>query len=240
MKKTRFFAIMAALALVFSLGLSGFATAQWDLPDRSVRTASPIMVATLYHIMQRKQPDIAAWARETEAYKNAQGFDKNVVLDAEMQRLRDELRLITPFEPIVVNTVVRLSRYSDATKGYMVQGLGAGTFFGYEFAGENYAIVLPRLADYEWIGVEGKMHEDIEASIGSSNRHMRLAVKMSVNYADKNPVVLNNKSYNLLSGNIMSLELYPLKGSKQNTALWWHDSVQTSTEAQQELFQLKK
>ena len=148
MKKTGLLTLVIPLTLVFSLWLSSLAQAQWDMPDKRALPATPMSVATLYHIMQRKQPDIATWARETDAYKNAQGFDKNVVLDAEMARLRNELKLITPFEPIVVNTIVRLSRYSDATKGYLVEGLGPESFFGYHFAGENYAIVLPRLSDY--------------------------------------------------------------------------------------------
>lgn len=239
MKKTGSFAVFAALLLAFSFCFSGMVAAQWDMPEKTTRNATPMTVATLYHIMQRKQPDVAAWARETEAYKNAQGFDKNVVLDAEMARLRNELRLISPYEPITVNTLVRLSHYSDVTKGYLVSGLGAETFFAYEFAGENYAIVLPQLVDYEWIGMEGKKHEDIESALRGTTRSMRLSIKLRINYADKNSVVLNKKSYKLLSGKILSLELYPRKG-RTDVPLWWKDSQEVGDEAQQELMQLKK
>lgn len=239
MKKTGFLTLFAALLLAFFFSFSGVVAAQWDMPDKSTRAATPLTVATLYHIIQQKQPDVAAWARETEAYKNAQGFDKNVVLDAEMARLRNELRLISPLEPVVVNTLVRLSHYSDVTKGYLVDGLGAQTYFPYEFAGENYAIVLPQLVDYEWIGMEGKTHEDIESALRGTTRSMRLSIKLRVNYADNNSVILNNKPYKLLSGKILSLELYPRKG-RTDIPLWWMDSREIGDEAQQELMLLKK
>jgi len=238
MKKSGFsvLAVMFAVALIFAQ--TATARAQWGTSASKDRVATPMSVATLYHIMQRKLPDFAAWARETEAYKKANGFDKNVVLKREEAMLKNEFALITPFEPIVVKTQVRLSPYSEQTKGYVLEGVNDGTFFGYTFLGTNYAIVLPKLVNYEWIGMEGPQQKEVESAAEKNRRVLGLAVKVRINYADKTAVMMKEKPYFLLSGDILSVELYDRKDSDR--PIWWMDSKEVSDSARQELMQLKR
>ncbi len=238
MKKNGFFVLAITFVVAFAFLQAGVAQAQWGTGDPKDRVATPMSVATLYYIMQRKLPDFAAWARETQAYKNASGFDKNVVQQSEVARLKNEFQLITPFEPLVIKSRVRLSRYSDQTKGYLLEGVNPETFFSYTFMGVNYAIVLPKLTSYEWIGVEGPQQEAVESAAVRSNRTLGFHIKIRVNYADKNPVVMKGKPYLLLSGDILSLELYDIKNDSR--PVWWLDSKEIGDAAQQELMQLKR
>lgn len=238
MKKNGFSVLAITFAAAFAFLQAGAALAQWGTGAPKDRVATPMSVATLYHILQQQLPDFSAWARETPAYKNASGFDKNVVHQDEVARLKNEFQLITPFEPLVIKTRVRLSRYSEQTKGYLLEGVSPETFFSYTFMGVNYAIVLPKLTSYEWIGVEGPQLEAVESAAKRSHRTLGFHIKIRVNYADKTPVMMKGKPYLLLSGNILSLELYDVKDPDK--PLWWLDSKEVGDAAQQELMQLKR
>lgn len=239
MKKSGFSVLALTFAVAFAVLQSGVAFAQWGVDVPKDRVATPLSVAQLYHIMQQKMPDFTAWAMQTDAYKNASGFDKNVVLERETARLKNEFSLISPFEPITIKSLVQLSPYSDQTKGYLVKGISRETYFGYTFMGVNYAIVLPKLMDYEWIGMEGLQQKEVErAARANSKRAVIMAIKVKINYADKKPVTMDGKPYLLLSGDIVSLELYDRRN--QEKALWWLDSKEVGNAARQELMQLKR
>lgn len=239
MKKSGFFTLAVAFAVTFVLLQSAAARAQWGVDTSRDRRATPMTVATLYHIMQRKVPDLRAWAMETEAYKNASGFDKNIVLDQQIAQLKEEFMMISPFDPLVIHTRVRLSPYSSQTKGYLIRGITRETYFSYTHMDTNYAIVIPKLMDYEWIGVEGDQARKLEAAAEiSPAREVVMKIKLRINYADKNPVTMQKKPYYLMSGDILTIELYDRRDDSR--ALWWMDSKDTLSAAQQELLNLKR
>ena len=239
MKKSGFSVLALTFAVAFTALQSGLALAQWGADVVRERVATPMSVAQLYHIMQQKMPDFTAWAMQTEAYKSANGFDKNVVLQAEVARLKKEFSGVSPFEPIKIKSLVRLSHYSEQTKGYLIKGISRETYFGYTFMGVNYAIVLPKLMDHEWIGVEGQQYKDVErAAAGNGKREVMLAINLRINYADKSPVSMDGKPYLLMSGDILSLEIY--ERSSPERPLWWLDSKVVGDAARQELMQLKR
>lgn len=239
MKKSGFSVLAITFAAAFAVLQSGVALAQWGAEEKRERIATPMTVASIYHIMQRKLPDFTAWARESEAYKKADGFDKNVVLDREISRLKNEFSEISPFEPLVIKTRIKLSPYSERTKGYLLRGITPETYFGYTYMGINYAIILPKLMDYEWIGVDAAQLRDIEAAVQRSpDREIVLKIKARINYADKNPVTMQKDPYFLMSGDITSLELFDRRDDTR--AVWWMDSKETLNAVQQELLNLKR
>jgi len=239
MKKSGFSVLAITFAVAFAVLQSGVALAQWGAEENRERAATPMTVATVYHIMQRKLPDFTAWARETEAYKKADGFDKNVVLEREVARLKFEFSQISPFDPLVIRTRVRLSPYSTQTRGYLVHGITPETYFGYTHMGVNYAIVLPKLMDYEWIGVEGAQKNKVEAAAEKSpGREVVMKIKVRINYADKNPVTMQKQPYFLMSGDITTLELFDRRDADR--PVWWMDSKEALSAAQQELLNLKR
>lgn len=238
MKKSGFSVLALTFAVAFTVLQSGVALAQWGAEVVRARTATPVVVAQIYHIMQQKMPNFTAWAMESDAYKNASGFDKNVVLQNEVARLKNEFTLISPFEPIRIKTRVRLSRYSEQTKGYLLEGPNRETYFPYTFMGVNYAIVLPKLMSHEWIGMEGQQQKDVELAALNPRREVILSLDVRINYADKNPVTMDGKQYYLMSGDILTMEIASLREPEK--ALWWLDSKEVVDEGRQELMQLKR
>jgi len=236
MMKKRFLGVLALMTITGTLLIAGPATAQWESFQKA-KMATPSSVATVYHLLIRKLPDFAAWARETDAYKKADGFDKNVVLENEMKRLKDQFRLITLAEPLSVEARVRLSSYSHVRKGFILDGISKDSFFSYSFLGKNYAIVLPELANFQWMPVEGAQAERLEKAARGNLRTLLLVVNVRPNYADEKPVEIEGKEYFLISGKIRSVDIFD---PQQRTAgaLWGKSNVTQEAAEKQELLNL--
>ncbi len=236
MMKKRFLGVLALIAITGTLLIAGPATAQWE-PFQKSQKATPSSVATMYHLLIRKLPDFAAWARETDAYKQAAGFDKNVVLENEIGKLRDQFRLVTLAEPMSIEARVRLSTYSRARKGFIVDGIGKDSFFNYSFLGKNYAIVLPELANFQWLPVEGKQAERLEEAAIRNARTLLLVINLRPNYADTKPIEVEGKEYYLISGQIRSVDLLDPQ-QRELGVLWGKNNVAQDAAAKQELLNL--
>lgn len=166
-------------------------------------------VAMIFHKLAGRVPDVEKWALETDEYKKASSFDKQLVFEQELAKLKDIFRMSSLSEPIVIEREEKISEYSFENKGFTIDSFSPESYFPYVFAGGNYAVIIPGLMDQQWLGVAedaAAMRIDTLAAkkaavtVGAQ-RKINIRLHVEPRYADgRAPMVLDGKSYWLVSG----------------------------------------
>lgn len=208
MKKTALLAAFIASLIA--------ATALWA-QGKDTPTAAPY-IAMIFHKLSGTAPDYDRWAMASESYTQASRFDKAMVREQKATELKSLYSLVTLSEPVVISAPVRLSKYSLTNKGFLIDSFKSDTYFGYEFAGNNYAIVIPSLLDHQWIDVDGDAAKAISNISTYSQGRMRVLLYVEPKFADKSGMMqLGDRYYWLISGQIKDMVLTQLRS---DTPLW--------------------
>jgi len=173
--------------------------------DMKPQPSSPQRIAMIFAKLARKPPDFQAWARNTEAYKNAPDLDKPAVEAQQAEELKNIFSLMTLQEPLVVEMQAKLSKYSASNKGFFVESFKEETFFPARYAGESYAIIPEGIMDKQWLkepdAGKGKEIEDIAARSGSGT--LPLVLTLAPKLADgSTTAILDDVEYWLLAATI--------------------------------------
>jgi len=193
------------------------AAAQWGGGEYRPRISTAEEVAITQHVLSADAPSAAEWARHTKEYKAANDFDREAVLDLKRREYVEKFRLFTKAETLVIGADIQLSPYSEINQGFVVESFNDQTFFSYDFAGQNYAIVIPKLMDYQWMSVDTETANKIlNATLGRTGK-VRMVLEVEPKYADKNPIEIQGKTYRLLAGEVASISIY---GQRSDLVLW--------------------
>jgi len=194
-------------------------------------------VAIAYYLLLGQTPDFRKWAMQSDEYIKASDFDKEAVLDKKIKELRDIVRLFTMSDPIIIDTPVMLSEYQSGRQGFIVESFRDDTFFTFSYAGEDFAVVLPHLTDFQWIDVAGPAAQEISKARGTDKNasNMSMLIYVDPKAADHTPMTLDGKNYFLISADIRNMALYA-PGSPR--ALWEKNSKIRDEKALQELMNL--
>jgi hypothetical protein len=236
--------ILSTLFLVLTLGLGFLTTARaqelpvYASPETKIALTPPEDVAMVFYKLSRKEPDLESWARQTEAYKAAAAFDQSVVLEQEVQKLREAYNLLALQEPLVVATPVKISAYSKSGRGFFVENFRTDTFFPFFFGGAGYAVVPQSIMDKQWLKVEdANTVAAIEAAAKESPDHMlRMVLQLSPVSADAaSSVNIDGADYWLIAASVKKMTLYPM-GDGQ--VLWQSDDAGVNNTQRQDLLNL--
>ena len=193
-------------------------------------------VAMVYHKMSNVPPNFKKWALMTKDYAAASKFDKVMVRDKKAAEFQAAFSLVSTTEAIVIRTPVYLSRYSFANKGFLIQSFREDTYFSYEYGGDAYAIVIPDLIEYQWVGAEEAAAKKIDDEAKLAKGSLKAILYFEPKFADKSaPMTLDGKKYWLLSGKVRNIALYASDGK---TILWQKMSKTYSDKKQRELLNL--
>lgn len=147
------------LLLAFLL-LAAPAAAQLDIPGVAVASQKPPLtdartVAMTYYRFSGQMPNFPAWALLSEEYEKAPAYEKLMTQDRIAKALAQDFSLIAVGDQVVVDLPVRLSEYSVANKGYVIEGIAPGTSFPFEYAGERFAVIPDNLIDRQFLSADG-------------------------------------------------------------------------------------
>lgn len=216
-----FAAAFAATAFVMSAVMPQPAAAQWGSGttghDVRPRLSTAEEVAITQHVLSGDPPSAREWASHTREYKEANDFDREAVLDAKRREYVAKFNMFSKPETLVIGANIQLSAYSEANKGFIVESFDDQTFFSYNFAGQKYAIVIPKLMEYQWLSVDPETAKKISRSTGAYQGRVRLVMEIEPKFADKNPMELRGDTYRLLAGEVISFSLYGLTSDR---TLW--------------------
>jgi len=197
------------------------AAAQWGGGEYRPRISTAEEVAITQHVLSADAPSATEWARHTKEYQEANDFDREAVLEDRRRAYIEKFTLFSKPETLVIGANIQLSSYSEVNKGFIIESFNDQTFFSYKFAGQDYAIVVPKLMDYQWMATDPETAKKITSSRVGSRGTVRMVMEVDPKYADKNPIELQGKSYRLLAGEVASISIY---GPRSDVVLWSRNS----------------
>ncbi len=208
------------------------AQAQWGTGttglDYRPRISTAEEVAITQHWLSGDAPSAEEWARHSKEYQEANDFTRQSVIEDKKQEYIQKFRLFSKPETLVISSNVKISRYSKENKGFVIESFNNETFFSYNFGGQNYAIVIPKLMDYQWVGIEGENADLISRFAPISANTVNVILEVEPKTADKTPIKLGDKEYRLMSAEIASISIYLRKSER---ALWSRPGTGKSTRA---------
>jgi len=172
---------------------------------------TPGYIAMLFYKLSGKAPDFESWARRTEAYQAAAGYDRLSVQDRQAQLLKNIYDLLTFHEPLIVETPVKLSEYSALNKGFFVESFRTDTFFPFRYNDRSYAVVPSGIMDQQWIKApDPAVVRAIQAaSRNDRGKSLSMVLMLTPKYADSfTPATLEGRSYWLISAEAKKMMLY--------------------------------
>jgi hypothetical protein len=216
-KITGFAAALTTLCLLAALP----AAAQWGTGttggEYRPRISTAEEVAIVQHVFAADPPSATEWARHSKEYKEANDFDREAVLDVKRREYIEKFRLFAKPETLVIAANIQLSPYSKVNKGFVIESFNDQTFFSYDFAGQKYAIVIPKLMEYQWMSVDPETAEKIKGAVVSGYGKIRMVLEVEPKFADKNPIDLQGTTYRLLAGEVATISISALRS---DTVLW--------------------
>jgi hypothetical protein len=235
---TRFSGLMAVL-LCACLHPAVPAAAQWGTGttggEYMPRFSTAEEVAITQHVLSADAPSATEWARHSREYKAANDFDREAVLERKRSEYVEKFRLFTKPETLVIGANVQLSAYSETNKGFVIESFSDETFFSYTFAGQSYAIVIPKLMDYQWMSIDPAAAKELLNATPGSKGKVRMVIEIDPKFADKNPIELHGKKYRPLAGEVASLSAYPLNS---NRAYWARNGIGRAEKNRNEMINL--
>lgn len=166
-------------------------------------------VAMIFYKLSGKAPDYQKWAMQTEAWQKASPLEKDVQLEAETANFRNMFTLTTLAEPVIIQRTVTLSPYSYRNGGFSVAEFNEDAYFDYSFGGDNYAVVIPSLPNYQWIDVVSEEKAAmLDRAADKNGRKVVATLFITPDFADASrPMQLGGKDYWLISGQINRIVL---------------------------------
>lgn len=210
--------MMRYVTLAFAVMLA--ATPALAFSTAKPAATSPLYIAMLYHKLAGDAPDFTGWTKQWDVYQKTDMADRPALLEKRVGEMTNTFNLMTPSEPIIVQSRIKLSGYSASNQGFLVQNFNDVTFFSYNYMGKRYALIPGGAAKYQWLKAPPNMADAImrETDNGSAGRVTLTLISMR---ADPKPLVMNGKPYNLLMADISKIELW----SKDGKTLVWDSQI---------------
>ena len=200
---------------------------------------SPAYVALLFHRLSGTAPNFEAWAVASDEYEAASPFDKMLVRDEKIKKLKDVFGLLAPQEAIVVEKRVKLSQYSRANQGFFIESLTPDLFFAFHFMGENYALVPNAIMDKQWVKVENpEQAKRIEQEAHANDGHVNLVLYLVVTSIDREkPMDIDGENFWLMAADVKQMSLHDR--FSQRRLLWASGDTVVNKQIHNELLELK-
>src|SRR3972149_5637932 len=208
---------LGIIVLIFCLAAPWARTAwpqgslAYGAQEKKPEPTDPVYITMLFFKLAGKVPDFEFLARNTQEYRDAPQTYKPEVLDQQILDLKSNYSLITQQEPLVVETPVKLSKYSVVNKGFFVENFREDTFFPVKYHNQTYAIAPQGIMDKQWLKVTdpavGKTIED--AAMKDEGKSLTMVLTLIPKYVDgSEPAVMDDEYYWLISVDVKSMALY--------------------------------
>ncbi len=202
--------------------------------DNVFQASSALEVASMFYKLSNATPDFTSWAKETKAYIDAHHFDKEPVLKQQEIKLREVF--YNTFEDQVLNIEIDLDlqNYSTIQEKLFLEEFSADTFFSYTLFGENYAIIVPNIEEYQKHNIS---NEHIIAFSGGGDPVSLGVAELEIRplSADQNkPLNIDGTDYWIMIGKINALTIWDMQ--RMNILLTSRDEPLTINEKLLDLY----
>lgn len=214
-------AIRIAMIACLTFAFAGVSHAQMSPPKMPEQTKA-VYIAMLYEKFVRSNatPDFEDWVQRSPDYQAAELYQRPDIVLKNSKELKATYDLLTPTEPIVLIIKARISGYSPAGQGFLVQNFKNMSFFDYTYLGKRYALVPSGIDRYQWLkAVPEEVNEIMRET--DNGRNATLVLSMIPSQADPKPIELNGKKYNLMMADISKIEMW----SKDSSRIIWDDKM---------------
>lgn len=179
----------------------------------------PDYIAMTFFKLAGQPPDFAAWTQNAPALKNATSFNRDVIQQEAIKRLKESFSLLSTRDPIVMETDVKLSAYDMKNRGFFIQNFKISTFFPAHYLDRSYAVVPQGLVDKQWMSVEDpSVAATIESAARASGRLLKMTVFLIPKYVDaKTPTSIGGEAYWPIVASVQKMVLY---APSSNMILW--------------------
>lgn len=248
MKKLVFWSFCLAVSLGLAAGTAfvpALAQGFGISPGAAVPRITPaINVATAYYKWTRQTPPFQYWARHVQEAKTQRSeVEWQVYLQEKPKELEAAYNLVMYNEPINVGFAGLLSKYSEKSGGYLIRNFTEETYFAYEFAGRQYAIIPQRLMDHQWVSVSPFISKQIEEHLPNSRdrRRITLIIALEPVGAQKEPMMIDGKKRYLLAARVTNMGIYACDRQMENCKTLWNEGTKEAREQENnELLKLKQ
>lgn len=172
----------------------------------------PVYIAMLWHRLNNFTPDFEKMAQKSPSYIGANELERPAIMTAKAANLRDIHSLITPNEPIYIEYKTKAAPYDMRKKQIRLPDLSPSTFFDYTYLGQRYAVIPHKIMAFAALKMEQEMATPIMKE-RNPDKTITILFTLTPKAADKNPLVLNNKNYNLILADIAKAEIWSADGS---------------------------
>lgn len=203
--------------------------------------ASPRDIALMYARYAGEAPDFQTWALEEDEYKNASAFDKGKVQTQLAQNMLETFQLLTSGQPFSVDLPVMLGEYNADLKGYLVDSIKEDTFLPFSYMGKNYAVIIRRIADFQWLPVDdlaqAKAIDDVRLKSTDGKSAVITFTLIPQKAERQTPLKFDNKEYWMLATRPANIAIYDDVGM-----LLWQQTVNddNNSETRQKIINLYK
>jgi len=210
--------------------------------DTRPAATTPYTIALAFYKLSQQAPDLEAWVKQKDSYKNANPFDQPGMITDMVQKMKDDYNALALTEPLVVETQVTLSPYDATNLGFFIESFKGSTFFPSQYAGQSYAIVPQDIADKQWLKVDDPDTAKAISAAANSNNHVLSMVLMLIpKYADASAAAtIDGETYWPIVAEVKKLMLYPPDNSPDRDNMLWQSSADATDKNYQSIINLRQ
>lgn len=213
----------------------------YSAADRHPPQTAPSYVAMVFYKMAGRQPNFEEWIRQSDDYKSAPQTERAAVRERMLGEFRSAFSLLTTHEPITLEMPVRVSAYSEESRGFFIDSFKADTFLPVAYNGQSYAIVPQGLMDKQWISVSDQdaIKAIMAARTQAGDKGLTLQMVLLPQSVDaSSPAQLEGGAYWLIAANIGKMMLFG--PDPKAAALWQSEDSAEDARKRQELLNLRQ
>lgn len=223
--------------IIFNLSFFCFFMLSWQgLPQANTmfEASSSLKVASMFYKLSKATPNFTHWAKKSTAYIDAPHFDKDPVLKQQEIQLREVFYNTFTDQDLKIEIDMNLQNYSTIQEKMFLEEFSADTFFSYNLYGENYAIIVPNIEEYQQHEISNEefmVFNDGKDQASSGIAELEVA-PLSAN--NKRPLNIDGTDYWVMVGKINSLTVW--NQDRTNILLSSRDEPMTTNEKLLDLY----
>ena len=219
--KHSFISVAIFALLMLSVPAQSFSQTFLSDPTFKSQKTTSDYIAVLFYKITGQIPNFKNWILQSKSYKDAPSFDKDLILNQKIVAFEDFFTLLNFQDPITVETMVAISKYSQTNKGFLIHSLNASTFYNFKFLDEHFAVIPQDAEKYQWVSIPHEDFKRIERDIKRNKRLLRARIVMTPTYGSKSaPITIDDKPHWLISATIDNIELWGAGSGRASRKLW--------------------
>lgn len=202
----------------------------WQSPTNATSPTAPdpfkaidaVGVASLFYKLAGSTPDFEKWARTSERYHKAPDYDKDIILDEIVMRLREQYYNTFVDEYLHIGSTVSLKNYSAHQEALFFDEIDENTYFSYSAFGEDFAIIVKNIDRFNKIDMPADLY-----ALFDNAQNARVEFTLRALHAEtEEPLLLGQKYYWVVVCDIAQFRIWDAEKANSlfvENAPWYKD-----------------